>query len=180
MVWAFSLWQPWASLWVVSPRIKWNETRHWPPPLRYIGQRGLVHAAKTREGIRDAQDDPDLAAICRARFGDDWATSLPMGGFVGSIVLSSAERMAAGSVGRTPEDFICGNWAPGRYALLGQDPNVWPMVPARGQQGFWMVDRATLTGGPLEGQGKAVDDATRALASEGINPPESLHLGDVK
>ena len=137
---AISLWQPWASLWVVSPRIKWHETRHWPAPPRFIGRRILVHAAKTREGIRDAEDDPDLAALCAERFGDGWATSLPMGGFIGSLVLASSERMNSGSVGRTPEDLLCGNWAPGRHAWLGESPRVWPMRPATGRQGFWMVD----------------------------------------
>ena len=145
---AISMWQPWASLWVSTPRLKWHETRNWPAPARYIGRRILVHAAKTREGILDVQDDPDLSALCAERFGPDWATTLPMGGYIGSLVLAACERMTSASVGKTPEDFLCGYWEPGRYGWLGEDPLSGPMIPARGQQGFWLVDW------PLEGQGK--------------------------
>lgn len=140
---AISLWQPWGSLWLAKPRLKYNETRHWALPRAYLGRRVLVHAAKTTEGIRDAQDDGDLNALCIVTFGSDWASTLPRGGFIGSVLLSACERMTSGSVGRSPEDFMCGNWAPGRFSWLGEDPEAWPLIPARGQQGFWMAERPT-------------------------------------
>jgi hypothetical protein len=142
---AISLWQPFASLWVVtSPRLKWHETRHWRPPARYIGRRILVHAAKTREGLRDIEDGDDLAILCRSRFGDGWRTTLPFGGFIGSITLAAAVPSPPDDdtpgPARSSADFICGNWGPNRYGWLGEEPDAWPCKPARGQQGFWMAE----------------------------------------
>lgn len=143
---AISLWQPHASLWIVSPRVKWNETRHWSFPRRYLGMRCLVHAAKTTEGIRDAAEDEPLAELCSRLFGAGWATTLPRGGFIGDTTLAECERMGQ-RVGKTPDDFLCGYWAPHRYAWLGEEPRSFPLIPARGQQGFWTVDPALLDDG---------------------------------
>jgi ASCH domain-containing protein len=41
---AISLWQPWASL--IALGVKRIETRSWPCPAKYIGERVLIHAAK--------------------------------------------------------------------------------------------------------------------------------------
>lgn len=144
---AISLWQPWASLWVVSPRIKWHETRHWRAPRWLIGNRILVHAAKTPKGIRSAIDDPELDAICEERWGQEWDTALPRGGFVGSVVLASCWLMTE-TMAKTEADTICGNWSPDRYAWLGEDVRELAFDPARGQQGFWQVGERTLDGAP--------------------------------
>jgi len=59
---AISLWQPWATLWLLSdPDEKVFETRHW-----YAAHRGplLVHAAKTRNrDVLEALNSRPEAAI---------------------------------------------------------------------------------------------------------------------
>lgn len=141
---AISMWQPFASLWVRTPRLKWHETRHWKPPAWLLGKRILVHAAKTREGIRDIDDEDDLGMLCRSTFGDDWRTSLPYGGFIGSqrlteVAPSPPDDETPGPA-KSLADFLCGNWDPNRFGWLGEDPESWPMVPAIGRQGFWEVE----------------------------------------
>lgn len=140
--WALSLWQPWASLWIATmPRLKRHETRHWPAPRNIVGRRILVHAAKTRDGIRNAH--PDLADICASEFGGDWETALPLGGVIGSVLLCQSFRITERDEELCAKDdkvdHACGDWTPGRYAWPGDDPIAFPLVPFRGQQGFWRV-----------------------------------------
>jgi hypothetical protein len=64
---------------------------------------------------------------------------LPKGGFIGSILLVEVWRMGDFPAPNGPADRICGNWEPGRYAWLGRHPEAFPLIPARGQQGFWRL-----------------------------------------
>lgn len=140
---AISLWQPWATLWVVTPRVKLDETRHWPFPHGYVGRRCLVHASKTREGIRDAEDTV-LGDLCARLFGEAWASTLPLGGYLGSVVLGGCRRTTPADMECENDNAICGNFGPNRYAWRGDDARSWPLIPGRGQQGFWSVDPDTL------------------------------------
>ena len=42
-LWAISLWQPWATLWVLQEKV--YETRSWQTPAKVLPRRMLVHAA---------------------------------------------------------------------------------------------------------------------------------------
>lgn len=134
-LWAISLWQPWASLWLVEGA-KEHETRHWRYPVRLEGQRVLVHAAKRKP---DA-DDPELNAICREHFGQDWVERLPRGAFIGSLVLAGC--FPTEEVYPSESDEVCGNWAPGRFAWKGAERRLGAPRPAIGRQGFWKAETA--------------------------------------
>lgn len=136
---AISLWQPWASLWLATPRVKINETRHWRLPARYIGQRVLVHAALKRITNEDLEDEL-LELACRAFPVEK--RPLPRGGFIGSIVIADCVQMVElANACASFDDLICGNWEEGRYAWRGEDPRTFDeMIPAKGQQGWWTAE----------------------------------------
>lgn len=142
---AISLWQPWASLWCSARKI--HETRHWP-----TGHRGwlLVHAAK-RKPDADLWDTP-VGEICDDEFGNHWGIDLPFGAIVGKVNIIACRRTEdvteeyrkdkspkpPGQI--VPDDYLCGNFAPGRYAwqrsefICFRDP-----IPYRGAQGMFNV-----------------------------------------
>src|SRR5258708_5094960 len=122
---AISLWQPWASLWVLPPskRPKKNDTRHWPAPQRLVGKTALVHAAKTKQGYRGM--DERLHGLCLSIWGDDYKQALPLGVFVGTVVMGKPFPMREGIAryGAADEaDEACGNWCAGRWAWPGHEP----------------------------------------------------------
>lgn len=140
---AISLWQPWASLWVIGVKI--HETRHWP-----THHRGplLVHAAKTL--CRDV--DPRLGEILERHFGPRWAKELPRGALIGCVEVDDCVPTQLAVV--SDDDRTCGNWSTGRYAWRAQqayrfsDP-----IPYIGRQGFFDVPNEiampALAGGAL-------------------------------
>lgn len=132
---AISLWQPWASLPFAQGRygfLKKHETRHWRYPARYHGLRVLMHAAKTKSELRD------LPRRWREAV-EEW----PLGAFVGSFVLSGCYQTDL--LETDEDDRAAGNYDPGRYAWRMTDPIKFAVpIPAKGQQGFWLVNTAEL------------------------------------
>lgn len=127
---AISLWQPWASLWLLGPKI--HETRHWPTDHRGAL---LVHAAKKL--CHDV--DSTLAAILERKFGARWAKELPRGALIGCVELEDCIPTSLGCT--DDDDRTCGRWDPGRYAWRrGQEARrfVEP-IPYTGRQGFFTV-----------------------------------------
>lgn len=146
---AISLWQPWASL-CFTPRhadfrmVKVHETRHWPAPPRVIGQRVLIHAAQKR--CRFEADE--ISELCERAFpmGADYPTELPYGAYVGSALLAGSNLMPVAQPAHD-DDEIAGNWEPGRFAWLLDEPRALKEpIPAKGRQGWWTaeVDEALL------------------------------------
>jgi hypothetical protein len=134
---AISLWQPWASLWLADD-VKIHETRGWRFPSRLIGKRILVHAALKRISLWDL--DPSLAQICRDVLGPTWWSTMPRGGFLGTLIVSACKPTTF--MGRAqadnPLDWTCGDWSEGRFAWRGDHRQRFPvMVSAKGHQGFW-------------------------------------------
>lgn len=131
-----SLWQPWASLWLESPRVKLHETRHFRCPPTAIGLRILVHAAQRRAPVGSL--DAELEQLCARRFGSRWRDQLPHGAAVGTIFLSDCRPTT--SLSPASEDYLCGDWSPGRYAWEGLAPVLLPTpLPMKGRQGWWSV-----------------------------------------
>lgn len=109
---ALSLWQPWASLWLTSAKI--HETREWK--TAYRGPL-LVHAAK-RIALTV---DPQLDEICEQKFGASWRKTLPQGALIGRIQLVSMISTDEYSPVRAHPNYICGNWARGRWGWQRDD-----------------------------------------------------------
>jgi hypothetical protein len=104
---AISLWQPWASLWCSERKV--HETRHWP-----TSHRGclLVHAAKRFE--KNFGPDDSLRAILDDEYGGHWGMDLPTGALIGMVNLIDCRRTE--DVTPAPDDYECGDFAPGRFA----------------------------------------------------------------
>ena len=135
---AISLWHPWASLLYVA-RAKAHETRGYAYGARLAGKTILIHASKTRAGVTNM--DPDLEALCLARFGEGWKNALPYGAFLGKARLDGCyptDLLGKPQLRITPEDELCGNWGPGRYAWrMRQREAFKDPIPAIGQRGWW-------------------------------------------
>lgn len=134
---AISLWQPWATLWLLSePDEKVFETRGW-----YSGYRGplLVHAAKKRDSeVRDYLECRPFVERLAAH--GLRPSNLAFGALIGTVNLIGCSRMD-----RMPEpserEQMFGNWEPHRFAwerdshpVLFERP-----IPYRGSQGFFEV-----------------------------------------
>lgn len=131
---ALSLWQPWASLWL---RVKKHETRDWQ-----LHHRGwlLVHATKRIEHDLDS----DLANICDSEFGGHWGMDLPRGALIGAVnIVDCRATRVVFPKGRPDltdpqdvwDDFHCGNFGHGRYAIERSDVKVFrEPIPYRGMQ----------------------------------------------
>jgi activating signal cointegrator 1 len=132
--WGLTLWQPWASLWL-GPKI--HETRGWATK-----HRGLlyVHAAVRR--IRRADMSDELISLCEDEFGGHFWTELPRGHIVGTVrIVDCIPITPEQTLLASPDDRICGNWTPGRFAWR-RDPKVshvgpWPY---KGKQGLFRCD----------------------------------------
>lgn len=130
---ALSLWQPWASLWLTDR--KQYETRHWETPHRgWL----VVHAAK-----RFPKDlDPELKELLEDEFGFNWDT-LPTGAILGAVYLDNIIRTQ--SVTPNPEERICGNWLPFRYAWEATCAvSLLSPIPYKGQQGMFTIPDVVL------------------------------------
>ena len=85
---AISIKQPWASL--IAHGIKDIENRTWSCPKKYLGQRVLIHAAKT--SVKDgwsALTEMQLDKVFPHKnklYGDN--EDLPHGAIIGSVVIS--------------------------------------------------------------------------------------------
>lgn len=132
---AFSLWQPWASLWI-APEAKIHETRSWS--TKYRGWLA-VHAAKRKPEAFFGEAWTEASAIIPATPG------LPCGGIIGLVDL--IECVGTFSPGPASDrDRLFGNWTPGRYAWR-RAPVLYRLarpVPCRGFQGIWNLDPSML------------------------------------
>lgn len=141
---AISLWQPWATLWLLSdPDEKVFETRDW-----YTGVRGslLVHAAKKRDGeVRDYLNCQHF--IGRLAVHGLKPSDLAFGALIGKVNLIGCSRMDRMPAPGTLEE-KAGNWSPERFAwerdsnpVLFKTP-----VPYRGSQGWFEVGDVEVPG----------------------------------
>lgn len=108
-----SVWEPWASL--LACGHKAYETRSWTPPADCMKVTVAIHAGKSLAGMRCADLDPRLGAICDRALGRDHPYSfgsvialgiisftIPTDGLIGNEVVSAEKAV--------------GDWSPGRYA----------------------------------------------------------------
>lgn len=117
---------------------KTHETRHWPYPPAYEGERIAIHAAKRNP--RPAEMFPFLDCGLVGHF------QFHRGAYLGTVRLAGCfrtdEREPSGHIDR-----LAGDWTPGRYAWALED--VQPLakpIPAIGKQGWWSIDPAILEG----------------------------------
>lgn len=136
-----SLWQPWASL--IFTGDKKHETRAYRPPAKYIGQRIAIHAAKALPPAISL----GLHLVCEREWGggERWRNVVPRGAIIGTVRLVQAYETDEPFINTSQIDRICGDWSPGRFAWLLKDiePLAEP-IPAKGKQGWWSIDAASL------------------------------------
>lgn len=138
---AISLWQPWASL--IFTRDKLHETRGFPPPAKYLGQRIAIHAAR-RLPMPDEMS-LQLHLLCEQNWGANaaWRTTLPRGVLLGTAVIVEAIRTDHRQPG--PVDLVAGDWTRGRWAWqLGDVEKLDAPVPWKGKQGWFAVPADVL------------------------------------
>lgn len=152
---AISLWQPWAS--ALACGTKRNETRSWKAPRYLIGKDIAIHAAKQWK-----TDEREWAeTLQRHGFDLGFRGTPPLGGIVGVARLVGVvptESLYGRDFEPWPDwndprqvEYQLGNYGPGRFAWLFEDPRPVKFVPCRGQQGLWTLDVLTLAA--LGGQG---------------------------
>ena len=126
-----SLWQPWASL--IAVKAKTVETRDWAPPAALVGQRLAIHAAKTRQGMIQAQGNKPLWARCLELLPWDDDGNLPFGAVVAHVRVAGVKSVRD----LTPDLF--GNYLGDRLGWLLEDiqPLARP-IPLKGRQGIFM------------------------------------------
>lgn len=133
---ALSLWQPWASLWL-GPKV--HETRHWPTKYR-----GMLYVHAAKRPIRRAELSDDLIEVCESEFGSHFWTALPLGAVIGIVDLIDCVQFRDDG-GLRPSvdrwDFLCGDFTPGRYGWRrGPDTTHVGPWPYRGKQGLFRCD----------------------------------------
>lgn len=143
---ALSLWQPWASLYLTDRKL--HETRHWPLqrwwPAWQPGDWLAIHAAQR---IRFSEVVPQLADICADEFGPHWGRELPTGAIIGAVQIMDCvgvDTLGYDGPDTLPDDFWCGNFAPGRFAFAKGAVRRFTPLPFRGQQGFFHVSDELL------------------------------------
>lgn len=135
---AISLWQPWATLWLLTnPDEKVFETRHWPTDYRgWL----LVHAAKKQDGeVRESLKCPHFQQ--RLAVHGLKPADLAFGALIGMVYLKGCRRMFTMAEPSTLEA-MAGNWSDERYAWE-RAPEVKlfeKSIPYKGAQGFFNVE----------------------------------------
>jgi hypothetical protein len=126
---AISLWQPWATLWVLQ--IKKYETRSWPFPLKCYGPIA-IHAAKKKINLSDYRFYKKLKDD-----GFDF-DSLQYGCLIGTCI-KIVPHYISGPQEDEKEDML-GDWSIGRYywEAVEMVPLKIP-IPYRGSQGIFKV-----------------------------------------
>ena len=150
MMYAISIWQPWASL--IADRVKDQETRNWAPPQHLIGKRIAIHAAKRKLTKAELRELPSMIHHdMSVRYGHFWQEDVPYGAVVATAELGGACRVVGkdktlGLEGRflyTDEPCrlfseIYGDYSVGRIVwALNDIEKLQEPVPATGKQGFW-------------------------------------------
>ena len=141
-----SLWQPWASLWVLQ--IKKYETRSWPFPHWHTGP-VAIHAAKKKvdlwEDISDHHLDGIFMALNKAGLNHD---DLPRGALIGVC-----DCIRSAPILRYQKDELeemLGDWTinSGRYCWTPKNMRALKApILFRGRQGLFNVDDHIIFGG---------------------------------
>jgi hypothetical protein len=86
-----------------------------------------------------AADNPRLQRYLSRREGFECWRTLPRGCILGTVVLREAFEITREFIMELDEEeYVYGDWQPGRWAWRVSDPVVLPEPkPARGQQGVW-------------------------------------------
>jgi len=133
---AISLWQPWATLWVLQ--IKKFETRSWAFPSGYGPV--YIHAAKKKINIWDELGEYFLEGIFTAldKAGLDH-NNLPRG-----VIVGRCDRIRSHKILQYQTDDIedmLGDWSLGRYYWDPENMQAFPKpIPYKGRQGIFNVD----------------------------------------
>ena len=137
---ALTLFQPWASL--IAARVKQHETRTFKPPAGLIGERVAIHAGQTL--LLEAGNE--LGPILHREFGERWAFELPRGAVLATATLAGCYPTKERLNQITAEDWICGDWTPGRWAWHLTDVTPLPKpVPCPGKRSLWEWDGSSPT-----------------------------------
>lgn len=144
-MYAFSTWQPYASLLAVGA--KRFETRGWPAPAHLFGERIAIQAAKNVQALGAITHEPFASALVEAYqdgrlvLVDD---KLPLGAIVATATLRRVITMTESWIEdlrrRDEREALFGAYAVGRYAWEHVD--VVPLrrpVPFRGRQKLFEV-----------------------------------------
>lgn len=135
-LYALSLWQPWASLWLTDAKV--HETRGW-----HTSFRGLLYVHAAKRPVRAAELSTELQRICIAELGCDYETALPLGAIIGVVSITRCQLTDVVLAYEKPDerDLACGNWKRGRYAWR-RAPNPTHVGPwhYKGKQGLFRCD----------------------------------------
>lgn len=125
---AISIKQPWASL--IVHGIKDIENRTWRCPRKYIGQRVLIHAAKTsvKEGWEALTREQFEKVILHKNkfYGDN--EELPRGAIIGSVVIENC----VWNHSSVWAEKGCWNWVLKDAILFDK-----PILNVKGKLSFW-------------------------------------------
>jgi hypothetical protein len=144
---AISLWQPWATLWVLQ--IKKDETRAWPFPHWHYGP-VAIHAAKKKinlwNDIAEHYLDGILKALNKAGLDHD---DLPRGALIG--VCDSIRSAPILTHQQDDLEEMLGDWTinSGRHSWTPKNMRALKApIPFIGRQGLFSVDDHIIYGGP--------------------------------
>lgn len=137
MIFALSLWQPWATAMQIG--LKRVETRSWAPHPSQLrpGHVFAIHAAKKR----GPGTTPSVECICDLVDADVVVGEEPRGVLLGLVALTRVAKMTPALIDeQTPREFRWGNWQPGRFAWF-TEPVRWfeTPIPTVGRQGLFRV-----------------------------------------
>lgn len=143
---AITVKQPWASL--IVHGIKDIENRTWRCPMKYIGQRVLIHSSgshgkKFKVNLTDEQTKAAFATIAKeCMFG-----SLPFGSIIGSVeivgcTINHPSIWAEKSNGVSEGGHVINEKEPLIYNWVLANPILFPEpIPVKGKLSFWECDR---------------------------------------
>lgn len=133
-----TLWQPWASLCFVADAAlrKHNETRGFPPPAKYVGQRVAIHAAAAWPAKHNIK--PPLRHLSLEAFGLGFEGFLPRGVILGTVRLLDPMPTERARLIASENELAAGNYDDERWAWPLADMIALPSpIPAKGKQGWW-------------------------------------------
>lgn len=134
---AISLIQPWASLWLMGPKV--HETRAFR-----VSHRGwlLVHASKNTE-----KHVPDEVHVIAARvLGGRWFKTVTRGALLGAVYVEDCAPTGMTAKHVDAEDLLCGDFTAGRWAWRRSARTIQfeQPIPLRGKQGVFHVEQALV------------------------------------
>lgn len=134
-----TLWQPWATL--LAAGKKKCETRSWKTNYRgeiliHAGKKNVLYGARLMPSGAWRRAKECLVGV--ANRGDIF----PTGAIIGKANLVNCvfidEKTAALIREQNPDEYIFGDFTPGRYAWVMENPVFFnEPIPASGKQGLW-------------------------------------------